>query len=62
MHVFLAFKIILFYSALENWYFVCVHILCKILCTVTQTTQAQWSRLPLDGFSTSETSLGFEVL
>lgn len=61
MHVFLAFKTILFYSALENWYFVCVHTLCKMLCTVTQSSHAQGSSLPLDGFGTSATSLGCEV-
>lgn len=35
MHVFLAFKSLLYYPTLENWYFVRVHIFCKMLCTVS---------------------------
>lgn len=31
MHVLLAFKTGFFYSAVENWYFVCVHVLSKML-------------------------------
>lgn len=55
MHVFLAFKSILFHSALENSCFVCVHISVKYYVQlVTQTTTAQWSSLPLNGFSTSQ--------